>query len=76
MTSLLFALAILLIAVVYGAVALAIVMAAAWLYDRLILWPLWHRKQRRFIDRMCNLGASLRKLPTENCQPTTGAKRP
>lgn len=60
MTALLFSLAILLIVALYGAIAVALVLGAAWLFDRLILWPIWNLKQRLWINRMIALGKSLR----------------
>lgn len=80
--SLILALAITLIVVFYGVIALAIVSAAAWLFDRLILWPFLKLKakytksretqppvQHYFpVEEMISLGAALR---SSDFQPPT-----
>jgi hypothetical protein len=75
MTSLIFSLAIFLVVVIYGIIAVALVLGAAWLFDRLILWPFLklkakHTKSRETqppvqhyfpVEEMISLGAALRE---------------
>lgn len=73
--SLIFSLAILAVVLFYGTIAVALVLGAAWLFDRLILWPFLklkakHTKAREThppiqhyfpVEEMISLGAALRE---------------
>lgn len=53
---------------ILGGAFLVVTLVSAWLFDHLILWPLWRIKRRRWIDRMCVIGASIRADNTPEAQ--------